>query len=74
MIINITKYQKTSLAKLESQFFTATHYEKYWDIVKVMAMNLLICHLLACILISITELGFAETWMTKAGICHAPWI
>ena len=73
MLINIKKYQKEALGKLESQFFTATHYEKYWDIIKMMAMNLLVCHLLACVLISITHFKLPENWMTKANIFYAPW-
>lgn len=55
MLLNIKKYQEDSLKKLESQFFIATLYEKYWDIVKMMAMNILVCHLLACVLIWTTH-------------------
>lgn len=72
MIVNIMRYQK-EVKNVENQLITATHYEKYSDLIKVTGMNLLICHLLACFLISITFLNFAETWMTQANIAEAPW-
>lgn len=72
MAVNIRKYQK-EINNLESEVGTATHYEKYFDLVKIVLMNLLICHLLACFLISITYLNYPETWMTQANIVGSPW-
>lgn len=72
MLANLMRYQKGAI-RLESRFLTATHYEKYWDLVKVLAINLLVCHLLACMLIAVTHLEQESNWMRDKGIDGAPW-
>ena len=39
----------------------------------MLALNLFVCHLLACILISMTTFRKSNNWMTQANIYNDPW-
>lgn len=72
MALNIKTYLN-NIGKLQNHFFTATHREKYWDLIKVIGMNLLVCHLLACALIAIASIHPDESWMMTNHIISSPW-
>jgi hypothetical protein len=72
MALNIKTYL-SHIGKLQNHFFTASHREKYWDLIKVIGMNLVVCHLLACVLISIASIHPDDSWMMTNNIISAPW-
>lgn len=69
---NISTYLN-HISKLEGLIFKATHYEKYWNIIKVLSMNLVVCHLLACVLIAVALIKPDDSWMITNNINHSPW-
>lgn len=69
---NIKEYLN-NFSIIENHFFTATHHEKYWNLVKVLSLNLVVCHLLACVLIAVASIHPQDSWMTTNMINLGPW-
>ena len=69
---NIKEYLN-NFSIIEDHFFTATHHEKYWNLVKVLSLNLVVCHLLACILVAVASIHPEDSWMSTNMINLAPW-
>lgn len=69
---NIKEYLN-NFSIIEDHFFTATHHEKYWNLVKVLSLNLVVCHLLACVLIAVASIHPEDSWMTTNMINLGPW-
>ena len=70
--VNVVKYF-SSLAILQQELFTATHYESYWKICKVFTLNLIVGHIIACILISIAQINPSDNWMMIKQINRTQW-
>lgn len=70
--LNIKEYLN-NFSIIEDHFFTATHHEKYWNLVKVLSLNLVVCHLLACVLIAVASIHPEDSWMTTNMINLGPW-
>jgi hypothetical protein len=61
------------IEQVEGEWFSATHYEQYWDLAKVLCMNLLVGHLLACLLIAMTFCSEGDSWMKQSNISDCLW-
>jgi len=71
-ILNLNYYFKC-LPILEQKFFEATHYENYWKLFKVLMINFIVGHIIACVLLSITFFEPANNWMHIKGINQNIW-